>query len=313
MILKKDITRNFFLQGDGICLKHNLLLMDSVHLYPNHIIHQYYTALKEYYIARYARSGKYKKLDPNEIYLVAYHPWFNYYHWLIESIPRIIKYKDSHSELSLLLIKPHYDIAFVRDSLKPFAFKSIIVNDIWNYHITQGIISPIQRYCYIYEASVIQEVRALYHTYFIKEAIGKPTRKIYVSRRNALKRKFENEQEVIKVMLANGFEIIDLEDATLENQIKLFAETRCFVTIHGAALTNMLFMQKGSIVLELRREKTTLFDHKSKVYSNLSIALDLQYDALNCKAVHKKDDFFTGNLIVDIKALQAKMERIFQL
>ena len=310
--MKKDISRNFFLQGDGICLKNKVLLLASVHLYPKHLFIHYIKALKEYYISRYARSGKYKTLDPNELYLIAYHPWFNYYHWLIESIPRIIKYKEYHPELHLIVVKPHYDIPFVKESLLPFTFKSIEINDVWNYHIPQGIISPIQRYCYVYESKVLQDVRALYYSFFLKDIIAKPFRKVYVTRRNALKRKFENENDVISLMLIHDFEIVDLENESLENQIKLFATTKYYVSIHGAALTNMLFMQTGSNVLELYRKKDTFYSRKSKVYCNLADALELHYDSLECEAIHKNDDFFTGNLIGNIKQLEIKIERLFQ-
>ncbi len=301
-------TRNFFLSNQGVCLKHNLLLFDSVHRYPVAICKQYKRAIIDYYIARYTRTGKYKILGEDQICLVVNHPWFNYYHWMAEAIPRIVRYNKELCDLTLIMPQSIYNLPFVKESLLPFKFKEVIINEGWHYYIKRGIISPIQPYCYHYEASLIQETRNIYLNYFLKKKTFEPYRKIYVSRKNALRRKFVNEEHVIELMKKYDFEIIELENATLKEQVTLFSETKCLVSMHGAALTNMLFMSNNTKVIELYRKKTNIFSLKSKVYSNLAPILALNHAEIACKPLNKKDDFFSGDLIVDITEIENKIK-----
>jgi capsular polysaccharide biosynthesis protein len=307
----EKITRNFFLSYQGVCLKNNLLLLDSVHRYPTIVYKQYYRALKDYYIARFARSGKYKELDQNKIYLVVNHPWFNYYHWIAESIPRIIRYKERLSELTLMLPQSIYDVSFVKESLLPFQFKDIEINeDGWHYHIPKGIISPLQNYCYRYDATLINKTRELYINYFVENDNAEPFRKIYISRKNASRRKFINEEDLISLMKKYDFEIVELESATLKDQVNLFSEAKLVVSMHGAALTNMLFMTPKTTVIEMYRKKSTPFELKSKVYKNLAPVLGINHFEIACLPVNKQDDFFTGNQLANLFDLEKTINSV---
>jgi len=70
-----------------------------------------------------------------------------------------------------------------------------------------------------------------------------PFRRVYISRKLADKRKAHNELAVELLMRKHGFEIVHPENISLKAQIELMAETQILVSLHGAALTNMLFMQ----------------------------------------------------------------------
>lgn len=50
-----------------------------------------------------------------------------------------------------------------------------------------------------------------------------------------------------------GFETVYAEDLSFDEQRNLFFETKILVTPHGAGLTNVLFMQPGTKVLELKK------------------------------------------------------------
>jgi capsular polysaccharide biosynthesis protein len=70
-----------------------------------------------------------------------------------------------------------------------------------------------------------------------------PFRRVYISRKLADKRKAHNELAVELLMRKHGFEIVHPENISLKAQIELMAKTQILVSLHGAALTNMLFMQ----------------------------------------------------------------------
>jgi hypothetical protein len=80
---------------------------------------------------------------------------------------------------------------------------------------------------------------------------GQGTRKFYVSRSKARFRKVLNEDKLEARLMAHGFEVIQPDDWSLAEQIAAFSECNTLVGIHGAGLTNCLFMPRGGTVVEL--------------------------------------------------------------
>lgn len=65
-------------------------------------------------------------------------------------------------------------------------------------------------------------------------------------------RKLENSDEVRKVLESLKMPIVDafLHKMSFEDQVKLMRRTRLLVGPHGAGFTNMIFMKRGTVVLE---------------------------------------------------------------
>ena len=100
----------------------------------------------------------------------------------------------------------------------------------------------------------------------------KPTRKIFVSRNEAKTRKIVNAEQVI--MALKGWEIVTLEHLSIPQQIKIFAEATDVLATHGAGLTNLLWCNKGTRVIEIQNRSMI---HK-KVYPVLSHHLNLKHE-----------------------------------
>jgi capsular polysaccharide biosynthesis protein len=81
------------------------------------------------------------------------------------------------------------------------------------------------------------------------------TKKFYVSRERARFRKVLNEKELESRLRHYGFEIIQPDDWTLSEQISAFSECSTLIGIHGAGLTNCLFMPPGGKVIELKKRE----------------------------------------------------------
>ena len=99
-------------------------------------------------------------------------------------------------------------------------------------------------------------------------------------------------------MIKHGFEIVYTEKLSLKDQISLMCETKTLVSLHGAALTNMIFLPENSEVIELRNHG----DSKTNCYFNLANALGLKYyytlNKGNCA------DSITTDFTIDLKALE---------
>ena len=99
----------------------------------------------------------------------------------------------------------------------------------------------------------------------------KQFRKIWISRKNSITRNVTNEDEVF--MHLKGWDILKLEDLTLEQQMKYFSEAEVVVGPHGAGFTNLLWCNPGTKVVELQDSKML----SKKVYPILAHHLNLDF------------------------------------
>jgi capsular polysaccharide biosynthesis protein len=77
------------------------------------------------------------------------------------------------------------------------------------------------------------------------------TRRLYVSRRDVTVRRIVNESDLVEKLLPLGFEIVNCGALSFSEQVKLFSEAAIIVGAHGGGLTNMVFAQPGSSIIEV--------------------------------------------------------------
>lgn len=88
---------------------------------------------------------------------------------------------------------------------------------------------------------------------FLKPTIEhrQPNRRLYISRSQAGVRRLINEAQVLRALTPWGFEAIQLERLSVQEQANLFAQAEVIVTLHGSGLTNLVFCQRDTTVIEL--------------------------------------------------------------
>ena len=79
------------------------------------------------------------------------------------------------------------------------------------------------------------------------------TRRLFVSRADATKRRLANEDEVFARLERFGFERVMPGRLPAADQIALFSETQIVAGPHGAGLTNLVFMPESGAVIEILR------------------------------------------------------------
>jgi hypothetical protein len=77
------------------------------------------------------------------------------------------------------------------------------------------------------------------------------SRKIYVSRKDAPRRRMVNEAELTERLKGLGFEFLQLEGMTIVEQQALFGTARVVVAEHGAALTNIVWCPANATVVDI--------------------------------------------------------------
>ena len=109
-------------------------------------------------------------------------------------------------------------------------------------------------------------------------AVREPQRRLFI--RRMVNRRVANESEVLGVLGAYRFEVVELESLTVADQIELFSDARAVIGVHGAGLTNLLFATRAA-VLELFQP-----GFFNPCYFTLAGAGDCDYWYLTCEPAH---------------------------
>jgi capsular polysaccharide biosynthesis protein len=249
-------------------------------------------------------------LPASQKYLLCFDEWTcNHYHWLCDFLPRLVM---AHNELAhYTLLLP--DLPYIKTTgvkllalfnlqpksivwLQPRQIVKVSNLTLISHAVLSGRIHDL----------LMQQLRERLRLHYPFEQV-KPQRRVYISRANAAYRKVLNEDEVTKTVKAYGFEVVNFEHLTTEQQMQLANETAVLVSIHGAGLTNTLFMQQHTVVLEFKRSRI----YYSQCYWHLSAALGLQYNYLFGQP-DQEDVVLEGigcNLTIPINTLRTALEQ----
>lgn len=78
-----------------------------------------------------------------------------------------------------------------------------------------------------------------------------PDKKIFINRPAKTGRHIANFEEIRPILEEEGFEIEEMENKTIEEQIALFSSAGIVASIHGAAMANILFCDSRTKLLEV--------------------------------------------------------------
>lgn len=261
--------------------------------------------VKKYNTYKYRLSYLVKRVripvKAKEKYILAFDSRYSgYFHWLADTIPRLISIKEECE--GAVLILPHQVSQFHLDSLDIFKFKALHFLPFLTYSkipflLLPEMIAPSGNY----NVSVMDKIRYSYTSFYNLE-IRKPFRIVYISRAKSERRKIENESEFKWILEKLNVETHFFEDYSFEEQVKLARETKILISIHGAGLTNMLFMERNTKVLEVRKEN----DATNLCYFSLASALNIHYYYLWGNSLAIDEDTHTANLWIDT----AKFEEV---
>jgi capsular polysaccharide biosynthesis protein len=111
----------------------------------------------------------------------------------------------------------------------------------------------------------------------------------------------------VKGLEKYDFQVIFFEDYNMKQQIEISYHARNLILLHGANLTNVLYMQPGGNVIEFRKRNET----KNNYYYALA-------DSVNCNYYYQECDYFDrkfGNffdVIVDIPLFEKTLKQMLQ-
>ena len=232
--------------------------------------------------------------------------WSNgYFHWLMDCLPRLVVLENACIHVPLVLPAFLQDQPYVKESLSILGKKDFQFLQKGNWYYAESLHFPVHLApTGNYNEVIMQQLR----TKMTAGNAQKPTRKIYISRNRATRRKIENEADILPVLSKLGFTTIYCDNITFEEQVQIFSTTKYLVSNHGAGLSNMLFMPAGGAVIELRKKG----DNHNNCYFSLASALNLDYYYLQCDPVNELEDAHIANIMVDVIEFQEQLNGMLQ-
>ena len=179
-----------------------------------------------------------------------------YYHWMFDVLPRLWLLEKAGVTPHLdKIILPRLTHAYEAETLQKMGIDpdTYLISEHSNFHVSAahlfvpslpsplGTVSPW----------VCDFLRDLYGVDKNRVHARTATRKLYVTRRLAQRRRVINEDELLHHLEELGFEVVECELLTVAQQAKLFAEARIVVAPHGGGLSNLVFCPPGVTVVEL--------------------------------------------------------------
>ena len=226
-----------------------------------------------------------------------------YFHWFTDALSRWLVAAVDHSDLPVILPKEYSKFSYIQETLEILGIKPFFYNKKRRLLVKELVVSSHVAPTGNYDKNTITQIRSR----FSVSSQTKASKNIYISRALASKRKVINEMALIKMLKGHHFEIHYAENYSIKQKIELLANAKYLLGLHGAGLTNMLFMPFGSTVIELR----TFGDFHNNAFYALASDLDLHYVYFQC--VPDGPDLHTSNVTVDIEALNFLLTRTIQV
>ncbi len=230
----------------------------------------------------------------------------NYYHDIIDCYSRIFSYNEN-----LSFYKNIDKIIISEINIKNILKELLSILD-----IKIPVVCLKKDKIYKFENSIITANRniykiiKLYRKFFVSEQI-KPSKNLFISKKDSLNRNIINENEILYLLKDYNFEVHTLSKKSFKEQKELFASSKFIVTMHGAALTNLLFVPSGSTVIEITGNfmegKNDWFSNKNSNQFNKFTRSMFNVLATECKINHYY--FFSKTLSSNNNKIKYEFEK----
>lgn len=230
---------------------------------------------------------------------------FNYFHWLLNILPKVEFFENCDFEIDYYLVDQQHKFQIESLKLLNFPVKKIInKNEFKNLKAKNLIFSNLPTSPGALNPSSLSFICDR----FIKNKTTNnfTKKRIYITRRNARQgRKITNEEDLIKKLELLNFGVYELEKLSFQEQITLFSDAEIIIAPHGAGLTNMIFCNEGIKLIEILNP-----NFQATCYWILANLKKIDYYCIfgegakkNCKELYNCSEDITLNMEKMIKVL----------
>jgi hypothetical protein len=309
------ILNNVFVSTNGNVLHKLLISIDSGENLigkadKNFYFQRWKKTLEQYLVCKYGSSLNLYTCDNKNCYFTIHTPWFGYFSWITTYLPRLLTAFEKTPDAILIYPEEWDNISYVRESLS--LFKQIKLLKIPSDHhilIPNYALIPCRRWTSHFDQEMLEKMKTEMYSLLNIIPTTTPTKKIYISRKKAQRRKISNEIELEILLKKYDIESVCFEDLSFSEQVILMSETKLIIASHGAGLTNINFLQTKSAVIELS-PKLDNFSKFRFPFWRMAELLDLNYYCLFCNKTNHPTDEYEADIQVEFSELEKLIQRL---
>jgi len=251
------------------------------------------------------RGTNLRTVNVDRAFAVWSHLWTNYYHWVVDILPKICAYQQAFGKdlADGYICYPFFGTPYEDESrellgiprtrfidtrrVSPIAVREeIVVSVLTGWDLPHPATSMVRN-----RLAPLAEVS------------GPP--RIYVARSS--RRSVVNQEDVIALARAHGFTVIEDRPRSVIEQISLFRSAEVILAPHGAALANLTWCSPGTRVIELLPR-----GYHPPVFRNLCAELDLIYTSVKDSDVRGRGHWtqVASDFVVDLQGLGDAFDRV---
>ena len=228
----------------------------------------------------------------------------NYFNWTLRYASRVALYQ-TQSQARQLLVPP-LTKAYIADTLEFLGVPQHECRMLNGPVICERLVLVSPMALGRYELSPLM-TRTLRDHPRITALWRQGKRPLYIPRRNVSMRSVVNEEEVEAALAARGFLVFDNAAHTIHQQARVFRNASMVVAPHGAGLSNIVYCDPGTPVIEIVPEG---YDQGVTSYRSLSDLFGLRYRQMFGRevTVDRKGNRCNSDIAIDVKDVVSLVE-----
>lgn len=186
----------------------------------------------------------------------------NFCHWLVDNLPRLAAAGHSLNSPDFFVATRVLNASYQIETLEMLGISRDRIIQLDHYQSVRArtllVTSDTYRMphpCFKCAPWALDFLKARFLTAVQEEPVLKrvlsPSRKIYVSRKDAPGRMIINDDELFDQLRKRGFRKVILSELTVSEQISVFQSATHLVSLHGAGFAHLAFSQKNTKVVEI--------------------------------------------------------------
>ena len=243
---------------------------------------------------------------PGHSFLLGSGVYENYFNWTLRYASRVAMFQAMPAGCRLAVPAP--SMRYVRDTLEFMGVPQDQVEHL-DGPVTFERLTVMSPFAFgRYEISPLITLTLREHPR-VTELWRRPKRRLYIPRRNVKMRQVVNEGAVEAALKRMGFEVFDNGDHNVRDQVRAFRDASIIVSPHGAGLSNIVYCDPGTPVVELVPEG---YDQGVTSYRSLADLFELRYCQLFAReaAPDRKGNRCNADIEVDIAELAQTLDEL---
>ena len=225
-----------------------------------------------------------------------------YFHWLFDSLQRAMLVVDKNKNLPLLVPEELFKKDYISQSLKFLNLNYIVLKSNNIYKVKRLTLTSKTALSGNYNEKILASLVQLFKKNSKttdSHSIIKNTENLFIYRNRSVGRDIYNFDELQKILFKYDYSLIKFEDYSYSEKIQILGQCKNLVGMFGSGLSNMIFLNEGSNLIEIRHKN----DSKNNAFFSLASALNLNY-------YYESFSLTDKGCVVDIKNIDNLLKKL---